>query len=129
MFSTHIHVCGCVYTCVGITCILILLTLTTHTQTEDVYSLKQQNDRLRRQTHEMETFLNDYGLIWVGYRASEDGDAHVEGSISREGKGMTGEGHRLTEPVIVPTATTHAEAGAETDVLDLGKTQVRTCCV
>jgi len=24
------------------------------------------NQRLRRQLHEMETFLNDYGLVWVG---------------------------------------------------------------
>lgn len=41
--------------------------------------LKEENELLKRQTHEMETFLNDYGLVWVGFRA---GDAEQGGSAN-----------------------------------------------
>ncbi|KAG5178642.1 hypothetical protein JKP88DRAFT_158683, partial [Tribonema minus] len=36
---------------------------------------ERENQRLRRQVEEMETFLNDYGLKWVGTSSGGGGDA------------------------------------------------------
>ena len=36
--------------------------------------LELENDRLRSQVQEMEAFLADYGLIWVGNTAESDSD-------------------------------------------------------
>ena len=33
---------------------------------DNVIELESKNQRLRNQVHEMESFLKDYGLIWVG---------------------------------------------------------------
>lgn len=47
--------------------------------------LQRDNKRIKRQLHEMESFLQDYGLIWVGYR-----DEAEEESAARRGAGDEG---------------------------------------
>ena len=42
------------------------------TAAEQILGLEQANEQLRKQVHEMESFLQDYGLIWVG---QQDDDA------------------------------------------------------
>merc|ERR1711892_321841 len=44
--------------------------------------LEHENEQLRRQIHEMETFLADYGLIWVG-GDEDDNDDNVVASTVR----------------------------------------------
>jgi len=36
--------------------------------------LQVENDRLKRQIFEMESFLSDYGLVWVGSREEDNND-------------------------------------------------------
>jgi len=33
---------------------------------EEIEAVRDENERLRAQVFEMETFLSDYGLVWVG---------------------------------------------------------------
>ena len=33
---------------------------------EEIEAVRDENERLRAQLFEMETFLSDYGLVWVG---------------------------------------------------------------
>ncbi len=39
---------------------------------DKVLELESKNQRLRKQIHEMESFLKDYGLVWVGREMAED---------------------------------------------------------
>jgi len=47
---------------------------------EENVQLHTQMDRFKKHIHAMETFLEDYGLIWVGYRASDDSDDSSAGN-------------------------------------------------
>merc|ERR1711892_1038311 len=40
--------------------------------------LEHENEQLRRQIHEMETFLADYGLIWVGGDDNDDNEGNED---------------------------------------------------
>lgn len=43
------------------------------TAAEQILGLEQSNTQLRRQVHEMESFLQDYGLVWVGQEQQQPG--------------------------------------------------------
>jgi uncharacterized coiled-coil protein SlyX len=58
-----------------------------HANSEALAALEQyqqENNKLKRQIFEMENFLNDYGLVWVGYKADQDAadDSPSEPAIS-----------------------------------------------
>ena len=62
--------------------------------------------RLERTVHQMETFLADYGMIWVGDDEDEDSDEAVGGAAARALVGVSSE---------VPTRTgPHSAAAAAT---------------
>lgn len=42
---------------------------------------QKENKALKGQIAEMEAFLNDYGLVWVGYRDDCAGSENLENSI------------------------------------------------
>ena len=44
---------------------------------DNIIELESKNRRLRNQVHEMESFLKDYGLVWVGRNDGENDHAHA----------------------------------------------------
>ena len=58
--------------------------------TNALEELQMENDRLRRQVFEMESFLSDYGLVWVG----TNGD---DGEYEEKGKKEEGKQEKLTD--------------------------------
>jgi hypothetical protein len=49
-----------------------------------LYELECENSHLRKQIGEMEAFLADYGLVWVGTRDGDD-DGQAEGGTPAAG--------------------------------------------
>merc|ERR1711871_1248199 len=50
----------------------------------DVHALRMNCFRLSRQVHEMETFLSDYGMIWVGSEDSAAEEAEAAGAQKQD---------------------------------------------
>lgn len=59
---------------------------------ELLYSLQQENEQYRRQVGEMETFLNDYGLVWVGFRAGAGASNNTVSNASEDDAAATADG-------------------------------------
>ena len=47
-----------------------------------IEQLQRENRRVKRQLFEMENFLHDYGLIWVGFRDGDDAEADGESATA-----------------------------------------------
>ena len=64
---------------------------------EAIKATQEQNRALKRQIHEMESFLADYGLIWVG-----DGGGSSKSSLNRDGGKASKETLAQQEPMLPP---------------------------
>ncbi|EGD82442.1 ubiquitin carboxyl-terminal hydrolase 12 [Salpingoeca rosetta] len=62
----------------------------------DARAVTQELSRLQRQVHEMETFLADYGLVWVGAGSDEDED--YEGEEEMDSGGVSPKAPTPTRP-------------------------------
>ena len=59
----------------------------------DLSAARTENDELKKQLTEMESFLNDYGLVWVGYRAgagaNTTSDKHANDDEKNDAPGIS----------------------------------------
>lgn len=51
---------------------------------DELKAVRTQNKRLQNQIHEMEIFLSDYGLVWVGNDTFDEGEEEEEDEDSME---------------------------------------------
>lgn len=79
---------------------------------EAVAHLEEENMRLKRQIHEMETFLNDYGLVWAGFRADQQDDELV----SLEGTTVTSSSSTSDTKVADDSTVAAAAAATKSEI-------------
>ncbi len=75
---------------------------------------QKETGRLKRHIHEMETFLADYGLIWVGYRAADDSaaaDSAADGEEEEE-EGDEAHAHSSSAASAKPTPSAAGASSA-----------------
>lgn len=76
---------------------------------KDLEEVRSENDSLKKQLSEMETFLNDYGLVWVGFRAGSGGSGTTDETTSTsedETRTSHSDEHSNETPTAINTTTT-----------------------
>ncbi len=94
-------------------CYTDLHQLTVGTELRAHMTRQLRNDLLTRQVQEMERFLNDYGLVWVGYRTDRDGADSSDATATTKAAGCAPQSQLQGQGPAATQAQSSAPAGAE----------------